>query len=426
MALGIFGALSPGEAWVGAGAVGVFLGVALLSPLLVTPVASVVGAPLERFGGVPGTLARENSVRNPGRTASTAAALMVGLALVSFVAVFAAGIKGSIDDAIDKTLIGDLTISNDDGFSDIPIRVRDEVATIDGVEVASALRFTEDEVNGEAGTLTLIDPETAGQVLKLDWVEGSDDLLASLAPDEAVVDETFATDNDLEVGSSFAADTVSGDPVELTVVGTFTDNSDFIGDYAASDVNAEAFGEPNSATNVFIKLEAGADAAAVRAEIEAALGERFPTVQVQNQEELKDSISEQLDQLLGIIYVLLLLSVVVSLFGIVNTLALTIHERTRELGLLRAVGTSRRQIRRTVRYEAVITALIGGVLGLALGVLFAVLVSRPLADEGFTLSIPVGQLIALLVLAAIAGVIAAIGPARRASRLDVLEALAYE
>ena len=123
---------------------------------------------------------------------------------------------------------------------------------------------------------------------------------------------------------------------------------------------------------------------------------------------------------------LLLLSVVVSLFGIVNTLALTIHERTRELGLLRAVGTSRRQIRRTVRYEAVITALIGGVLGLALGVLFAVLVSRPLADEGFTLSIPIGQLIGLLVLAALAGVLAAIGPARRASRLDVLEALAYE
>ncbi len=155
--------------------------------------------------------------------------------------------------------------------------------------------------------------------------------------------------------------------MRLTVVGTFTDNSDFIGDYAASDANAEAFGEPNSATNVFINLEPGADVAAVRSAIEAALDERFPTVQVQNQEELKDSIAEQLDQLLGIIYVLLLLSVVVSLFGIVNTLALTIHERTRELGLLRAVGTSRRQIRRTVRYEAVITALIGGVLGLAPG-----------------------------------------------------------
>ncbi len=426
MALGIFGALSPGEAWVGVGAVAVFIGVALLSPLLVGPVASVVGAPLERLGGVPGTLARENAVRNPGRTASTAAALMIGLALVSFVAVFAAGIKGSIDDAIDKTLIGDLTISNEDGFSDIPIAVRDEVAAIDGVEVASALRFTEDEVDGEPGTLTLIDPGTAAQVLHLDWDEGSDELLTNLAPDEAVVDEAFATDNGLEVGDSFVADTVSGDPVDLTVVGTFTDNADFMGDYGASDANAEAFGEPNSATNIFINLEPGADAAAVRSEIETAVEQSFPTAKVEDQEELKDSIGEQLNQLLGIIYVLLLLSVVVSLFGIVNTLALTIHERTRELGLLRAVGTSRRQIRRTVRYEAVITALIGGVLGLVLGVLFAVLVSRPLADEGFTLSIPIGQLIALLVLAALAGVLAAIGPARRASRLDVLEALAYE
>ena len=426
MALGISGALSPGEAWVGVGAVAVFLGVALLSPILVTPLATVVGAPLERLGGVPGRLAHENSVRNPGRTASTAAALMVGLALVSFVTVFAAGIKGSIDDAIDKTLIGDLTISNDDGFSDIPIGVRDEVASVDGVEVASALRFTEDEVDGEQGTLTLIDPATAAQVLSLDWDEGSDELLTNLADDEAVIDETFAKDENLDVGSTFTAQTVSGDPVTLTVVGTFTDNSDFIGDYAASDANAEAFGEERSATNVFINLDPDADPAAVRSEIEAALDRSFPTVQVQNQEELKDSISEQLDGLLGIVYALLLLSVLVSLFGIVNTLALTIHERTRELGLLRAVGTSRRQIRRTVRYEAVITALIGAVLGLTLGVLFAILVSRPLADEGFTLSIPIGTLLLFLVLAAIAGVVAAIGPARRASRLDVLEALAYE
>ncbi len=241
-----------------------------------------------------------------------------------------------------------------------------------------------------------------------------------------MIDETFAKDENLDVGSTFTAQTVSGDPVTLTVVGTFTDNSDFIGDYAASDANAEAFGEERSATNVFINLDPDADPAAVRSEIEAALDRSFPTVQVQNQEELKDSISEQLDGLLGIVYALLLLSVLVSLFGIVNTLALTIHERTRELGLLRAVGTSRRQIRRTVRYEAVITALIGAVLGLTLGVLFAILVSRPLADEGFTLSIPIGTLLLFLVLAAIAGVVAAIGPARRASRLDVLEALAYE
>jgi putative ABC transport system permease protein len=160
-------------------------------------------------------------------------------------------------------------------------------------------------------------------------------------------------------------------------------------------------------------------------DIDEALG-AFPTVQTQNQEELKDSIAEELNTLLGVVYGMLLLSVIVSLFGIVNTLALSIHERTRELGLLRAVGTSRSQVRRIVRYEAVITALIGGVLGGALGVVFALLVSRPLADEGFIIKIPVGTLLILLVLTILAGVLAAIGPARRASRLDVLEALAYE
>ncbi len=164
----------------------------------------------------------------------------------------------------------------------------------------------------------------------------------------------------------------------------------------------------------------------MRGQIEEAVEQGFPTVEVQNQQELKDSIGEQLNQLLGGVYGLLFLAVIVSLFGIVNTLALSIHERTRELGLLRAVGTSRRQVRRIVRYEAVITALIGAVLGAALGVIFAVLVSRPLAEEGFTLTIPVGTLLVLLVLAALAGVLAAIGPARRASRLDVLQALSYE
>jgi putative ABC transport system permease protein len=426
MALGIFGALSPGEAWVGAGAAGVFLGVALLSPLLVTPLASVIGAPLERFAGVPGKLARENAVRNPGRTASTAAALMIGLALVSFVTVFAAGIKGSIDDAIDKTLTADLIISNTDGFSDIPIGVTAAVSKIDGVEVASPLRFTQDEVDGKSGTLTLIQPATAANVLALDWDNGSDQLLTNLAPDQAVVDTKFADDNGIQVGDSFDAKTASGETLTLTAVGSFTDNSDFIGDYAASDANAEAYNEQKTATNVFLTLAPGADVASIRSQIDALLQSDFPTVQSQDQAELKDSIGQQLNQLLGIIYALLLLSVIVSLFGIVNTLALTIHERTRELGLLRAVGTSRRQVRRMVRYEAVITALIGALLGLVLGVLFAILVSRPLADQGFTLSIPIGQLVGLLVLAGLAGVIAAIGPARRASRQDVLEALAYE
>ena len=160
--------------------------------------------------------------------------------------------------------------------------------------------------------------------------------------------------------------------------------------------------------------------------LKAVMEKAFPTADVLNQQELKQSQESQVNQLLGLIYALLSLAVIISLFGIANTLALSIHERTRELGMLRAVGMSRRQVRRLIRYESVITALIGAVLGLILGMIFAALMSVPLADQGFGLTYPIGQLILLLVLAALAGVLAAIGPARRAARLDVLEALAYE
>ncbi len=428
MLLGLFGALDPGEAWIGVGAAAIFIGVTLLSPRLVTPLASIVGRPLERLRGVPGRLSRENAVRNPNRTAATAAALMVGLALVSFVAVFAAGLRGSIDDAIDQILIGDLIISNNDGFSDIPAATAGAVADVDGVDVASPIRYTQDELIGidGGGYLTLVERQTAAQVLNLDWREGTQELLSTLGPNDAVVDEGWADDNDLAVGDTFEVKTASGKNLTYTVNGTFKDTTDFIGDYAASDVNAAAFGEANSITNVYVNLDPGVDVAAVRTAIDDRLDAEFPLAKSEDREGLKDSIASELNTLLGVVYALLLLSVIVSLFGIVNTLALSIHERTRELGLLRAVGTSRRQVRQMVRYESVITALIGGLLGALLGVLFAVVMSRPLADEGFILSIPVGTLVILLILTILAGVLAAIGPARRASRLDVLEALAYE
>ncbi len=176
----------------------------------------------------------------------------------------------------------------------------------------------------------------------------------------------------------------------------------------------------------FVKLEPGADAAQVQDEIKNRVKESFGTVDTLNQQELKDNQEEQINQLVAFFYVLLALAIVISLLGIVTTLALSIHERTRELGLLRAVGMSRRQVRTLVRYESVITALIGAILGTVLGVIFAALVSRPLADEGFELAYPIGTLIVLLLLAALAGVLAAIWPARRAAKLDVLEALAYE
>ena len=427
MLLGVFGALSPGELWVGVGAAAVFLGVALLSPRLVGPMAAFVGRPLERFRGVSGRLARENAVRNPGRTASTAAALMIGLALVSFVAIFAAGLNSSITAAFDKTIRADLIVTNTDGFSDISAGVADAVNDLDGVEVASPVRFPQANTAGdEGGYMTLVDVDTAEPVLTLDWKEGDDSVLAGLGRTDAVIDEKWGREKNFDVGDKFKTETASGETLTYTVRGTFVDRADYNGDFVASDVTAAAYGEPNSVGQVLLKLEDGADTEAVRDEIKTLADDRFPTIEAKDKEEFKDFVGDQVNQLLGVVYALLALAVIVSLFGIVNTLALSIHERTRELGLIRAVGMSRRQVRRIIRYEAVITALIGAVLGSVLGVLFAVIMSRPLADEGFTLSIPVGTLIFLLVLAIVAGVIAAIGPARRASRLDVLDALAYE
>ena len=411
----------------GAGAVFFVIAVSLFSPALVRPLAALAGWPLEKLRHLTGRLARENAQRNPSRTGIPAAALMIGLALVAFVTIFAAGLKSSIASAVDDTFRGDLVIQNSNGFSPIPPAAADAARQEPGVELVATMRAIEAKLVG-SGAKPKVNglSRDAGPVFELEWEQGGPRLLRDLGDDQALVKQSFADSHDLEVGDGFQLLSQSGAKPRFKVVGTYDTKVGLIGGVIVTqDVLARDF-EQTQDTIDFVKLDQGADAEKVQGQLEALMEKQFPTAEVVNQQELKEKQEEGVNQLLILIYVLLALAVLISLFGIANTLALSIHERTRELGMLRAIGMSRRQVRTMIRYEAVITALIGAILGMVLGVIFAVLIAQPLQDEGFELSFPVGQLIGLLIFAAILGVIAAIPPARRASRLDVLDSLQYE
>jgi len=427
---GLFGGASGGSAagLMGAGAVGVILGVSLFSPRLVRPLASLAGRPLELLRRLTGRLARENTQRNPSRTAVTAAALMIGLAVVAFVTVFAAGINKSIAEAVDDSFQGDLVLQNSDGFSPISPRAADAARRVRGVDVVSTIRAAQAElVGGDGGRprVSALAPD-AGRVLSLDWDEGGPETLRDLTDGEVILDESFADGNSLEVGDRVRFLTQIGEKPSLRVVGLFEDKAELLGAAIVTQgLLARAFDQSDDFLD-FVKLAPDAEAETVQAALIKVMDREFPVIEVRNQQELKESQEEQINQLLGLIYALLALAIIVSLFGIANTLALSIHERTRELGMLRAIGMSRRQVRTMIRYESVITALIGALLGMVLGVIFAALIAQPLKDEGFVLSYPVGTLFVMLIFSALAGVVAAIAPARRASRLNVLEALQYE
>jgi putative ABC transport system permease protein len=410
------------------GSIAIFIGVALLSSQLVRPIASAVGWPLERLRGIAGRLARENAERNPSRTAVTAAALMIGLALVTFVTVLAAGLRASINDTVDENFAGDLALINKDSFSPIPAEAGRAVARVPGVAVLSPLNASAGHVKGVGGTTTVdgIDPRTFTRTWRPEVKEGPRNVLDTLGPRDAVLVDSWAGSHGFDVGDRLDIETPTGGRVVLTVRGTVKNKGNVFNNVTTTYGTVRRdFRAPDDVVDL-IKVAPGDDVEAVQARVDKLLDARFPIVKSQDQQQYKDQIESQVNQLLALVYALLSLSIVVSLFGIVNTLVLSIHERTRELGMMRAIGTSRRQVRRIVRYESLITALIGGVLGLLVGLVLGAMTTVALSDEGFTLQIPVGSLIAFLVLAAVAGVVAAIPPARRASRLDVLEALAYE
>jgi putative ABC transport system permease protein len=257
------------------------------------------------------------------------------------------------------------------------------------------------------------------------WLKGgSNALLAKLSGNAALVEEQFATKYDLSKGKSFVALGQTGARERLTVIGEYRDPTLLTG-YTVAQSTFDQLAPSTDRDPIYIIASSTGDPAQTKAAVAAAL-KQFPTTKVQTKAEYTASLKKQVDQLLTLIYALLAVSVVISVFGIVNTLVLSVYERTREIGMLRAIGTTRRQMRRIVRYESVITSIIGGILGTVLGVLFAYIVSTRLASQGITFSVPWTQLVVFLIVAGIVGVVAAVLPAHRAARVNVLEAIHYE
>jgi putative ABC transport system permease protein len=393
---------------------------------------------LVSWRGITGRLARENSVRQPGRTLVTALALTVGLGLVAFISVLAAGTKATIDAAVHRSFAGNLIIQNTQAQQGVPAAIAPMVRQVRGVGTVTAVAFTKGNVRDlskpgapvieETGRLTAIEPDSFAKMYKPEWDQGSQATLASLQAQGTIVSKKFASAHHLKVGTQLSVLTPSSRVVGLTVSGIVKEEVlGLLSNLTISRSLARAaFGQREDGV-VFVTSAPGANEAAVRSEIDTFLRGSFPQARSQTPAQFTHEQSNKVNTLLLLVYVLLALSVIVSLFGIVNTLILSIYERTHELGMMRAIGTSRTQIRQMIRYESLITALIGGILGLVVGVVGAILVATlTLSGSGYVLSIPVGTLIVLLIAAALAGLLAGQLPARRAARLDVLGALASE
>jgi putative ABC transport system permease protein len=405
---------------VGVGVLLVLVGMAVLSPVLSRPIVGALAAGYPRLFGTVGRLGRDNALRNPRRTAATASALMIGLALVGAMGTVAASTNASLSQLVDDSLGADFVVS-DAAQMPFTATIAASIRDVDGVASVNQQRFVPVQADGQGVFAIATDPATLDTALTLDYAAGG---TAGLQGSGLLVDVPTAQARGWEVGDTVEVAFTTG-RATLEVGGIFESNA-ALGPFVVSLDTLTAAGGDERDTFLYVDAAPDADVAAVRAGIDSELA-AYPNVTLKDQTEFKEEQQGQVNQFLYLIYALLALSIGIAVLGIVNTLALSVIERTREIGLLRAVGMLRRQLRRMVVLEAVVISVFGALLGLGVGVGFGVALQQALSDQGISvLAVPVSSLLLFLVLSAVVGVLAALWPARRAARIDVLRAITTE
>lgn len=406
---------------VGVGSLLTTAGVLLLGPVLARPASRLLGAPIRAFRGVPGGLASENAQRNPRRTASTASALLIGLGVVTLFSVFGASIKTSIDEAASTGFHGDLVVQTG-GFSGAGLspEMITTVAALPEVSSASALSNGAVRIDGRDASVAIVDPPAIEQFFGLDVTSGD---LADLPEDSLIVSTDTAEDKGWELGTVVPVTFGDGTSAPLTVEAVY-EKSDLVSGILLPETTWAPHATQTFTPMMLVKLADGVSVAEGQAAV-TAVAARYGSPDVLDRDQFVESVSREIDAFLTIVYVLLALSVFIALMGIANTLSLAIHERTRELGLLRAIGQTRAQLRSVVRWESVVVATFGALTGVALGTFLAWgLVKGAMADEGLgSFSAPIGQLVFIVVVGAGIGIVASLRPAARAAKLDVLQAI---
>jgi putative ABC transport system permease protein len=409
---------------IGLGAVLLIVALVVAGPAVAGPISRIIGSPLVRLRGITGKLARENAMRNPRRTSGSAAALMIGVAVVALFTIFASSIKASVDNQLKKSFAGDLVIdSQTRGFGGFNPELATDISKVPEVKAASGIRTGAVKIEGKSRLAAVVDPRRVETVLDLGVEDGS---VGDLDTRRLAVSTRFADENGWKLGHPVSVAFPDGASEPFSLGATF-ENRDVVGtDFVLSTAAWSRHSNEDLDSLVVVKLRDGVSLSEGKAAVDR-VARVYPNAKVQDRDSYAATVGAQVNQILGFVYVMLALAIIIAVMGIANTLALSIHERRRELGVLRAVGQTRAQVRSMVRWESVIIAVFGTVGGLGLGTLCGWALVTAASESGFaTFALPAGSLITLLILGGLAGVIAAVRPARRAARLDVLQAIAAE